>query len=105
MFVKTLVSLLPVVARVANAVPFNQLEERADYCAVGEGGAPTSIVKVITSEEVHYPVLIDTYCPENTILTGDGGKLHNDNCASLANKICQAQLLKSTMLQHISGLL
>lgn len=68
--------------------PPAQLEESADYCAVGDGGVPTSIVKVITSEEVHYPVLIDHYCPENTVLTGDGGKFHHHNCANFANKIC-----------------
>ena len=91
MLVKTLVSLVPLLGRLVSAIPVHELDERANVCvvAVGTGGsgtyvAPTVIIKVITTDVVYFPVLINTYVDQNTVLYYVGGKFEqrysNNNC-------------------------
>jgi len=81
MLVNTLVSLVPLLAGLVNAVPVQQLDERANVCVLttnennGGGSGPITIIKVITTDVVQYPVLINTYIAQNTVLRYNGGKL------------------------------
>lgn len=73
-------------ARMVNGVPVHNVEKRDLVCGIisgasnggsggsGGDGGTTIIKQVITTETVSFPVLINTFVPQNTVLNYYGGK-------------------------------
>ncbi|CZT49591.1 uncharacterized protein RSE6_10463 [Rhynchosporium secalis] len=86
MFIQACVSFLPFLAGMAAAVP---LVQERDGCEVyvggggsgGSGPTRTIINKIITTEIVYFPIVINTFINQNTILNFIGGVTININNA------------------------
>ncbi|KAL2072901.1 hypothetical protein VTL71DRAFT_12244 [Oculimacula yallundae] len=72
MLIQAWVSFLPFLARIAGAVPVVHERDSCDIF-VGGGNRPTTINKIITTEIVYFPILIDTFISQNTVLRFRGG--------------------------------
>jgi len=80
MLIKTFVSFFSLLALVAGAIP--EVLPRDQLCVVGNGGqgggvTQITVVNIVRTQTVVFPVIINTFIQQNTVLNFQGGKFHD----------------------------